>query len=888
MSTKDKYIPGSGPIGAKLLILHESPTTRDVNAGKMMEDREVNDLLRDSGINPSNCWRTYVSKYYVPPNAKKGRKIPFGIRAKQLHGDGFLETQISELQNELNQLKPNCILAFGSGALYALKGTDKIKQYRGSILLGMGRKFIATYNPSQLSWGSETPPEFDGYKYRAIMMCDAKRANKESQYPEINRPQRLLEICRGYQHLKSFYERYKDEKLVSIDIESGGTMLPICIGLAFNKSHGMTIPLWNVDGYSTIPDNEMVQIWILVSHILSNHGLIGQNFRGYDTDKLRNIGFATPYLVHDVMMKVFAINPEFPVGLAFNTSIYTEEPYYKDEGMYHGSHNDLFLGCARDACVTYEINQVTEKDLWEIAQEKFYQNFLMQIPNAYEEIQRQGFRIDEIERDNLLRKYIEWDERLRYELFKLTGAEINTSSPKQIAILLFDTLKLPQKSGTGEDQITELLNSPRTKDETVRRILELILESRRVKKSISTYMMALPDYDGRMKTTYSLTKETGRTSTGQLDPPIRPNIEVIDENGKKKNKPIGIAFQTMTKHGDVGSDIRGIYVPDNTHIEIIEGKKYEIQEEETFIQLDSAQAEARVIFLLADDEEALYDIDNRDYHALTASWFFGGTEDTYSKKQLGYEHPIRFVGKTLRHAGHLGAGPKRAAIEVNTQARKLGINITVDEKLTKNALGIFHRKQPRIQKVFQATVVECLKRNRTLIAGLPYGIDSQYGGRRVFYERWGDELFRQAFSYIPQRSVSDNTKAAILRLKKRIPRIKIVMEAHDGILISCPDSQVAEVSSIGKQEMERPIDFGNCSLSRRELVIPCEVETGKNYRDLSKFKNFVSISEVPPVREMTLVEKFQVATLPNDTKKDNDIYYHTVEKKELRKMFYVD
>jgi len=89
-----------------------------------------------------------------------------------------------------------------------------------------------------------------------------------------------------------------------------------------------------------------------------------------------------------------------------------------------------------------------------------------------------------------------------------------------------------------------------------------------------------------------------------------------------------------------------------------------------FVSVDSAQAEARVIFLLADDEQALKDIDEHDYHALTASWFFGGTEDDHSKKKLGYETPIRFAGKTLRHAGHLGAGKRRAAISVNTDARR--------------------------------------------------------------------------------------------------------------------------------------------------------------------------------------------------------------------------
>lgn len=255
-----------------------------------------------------------------------------------------------------------------------------------------------------------------------------------------------------------------------------------------------------------------------------------------------------------------------------------------------------------------------------------------------------------------------------------------------------------------------------------------------------------------------------------------------------------------------------------------------------FLQCDSSQAEARVIFLLADDEQALVDIDTHDYHALTASWFFGGKEDDYSKKVLGYESPIRFCGKTLRHAGHLGAGKRKAANEVNTQARKYKIPITITEQVAEKALKIFHQKQPKIQQVFQAEIVKCLGKNRRLIAPVPYGIDSRIGGTRIFYERWGEELNRQAFSYIPQRTVSDNTKAAALRIKGIIPQIKIVMESHDALLFAIPLVNKDEWGQIIKEQMEKPIRFENCSLPRRDLIIPCELEVGSNYMELSKFK----------------------------------------------------
>lgn len=283
--------------------------------------------------------------------------------------------------------------------------------------------------------------------------------------------------------------------------------------------------------------------------------------------------------------------------------------------------------------------------------------------------------------------------------------------------------------------------------------------------------------------------------------------------------------------------------------------------EHVFVSVDSAQAEARVIFLLADDEQALKDIDEHDYHALTASWFFGGSEADYSKKILGYESPIRFAGKTLRHAGHLGAGKRRAAISVNTDARRFKVDIRITEQVAERALKIFHSRQPKIQHVFQAGVVECLKNTRQLVAGLPYGIDAPIGGKRTFFERWGDELFRQAFSYIPQRSVSDNTKAAAIRTKQRFPECRIIMEAHDGLLFSLRREYVKDFVNIIKREMERPIDFTSCSINRRHLRIPAEVEVGDSYLDLKKFKipEVSKVTEPIVMKPMTLAERMMSA-----------------------------
>jgi DNA polymerase I-like protein with 3'-5' exonuclease and polymerase domains len=114
------------------------------------------------------------------------------------------------------------------------------------------------------------------------------------------------------------------------------------------------------------------------------------------------------------------------------------------------------------------------------------------------------------------------------------------------------------------------------------------------------------------------------------------------------------------------------------------------------------------------------------------------------------------------------------------------------------------------------------------------------------------------FSYLPQRAVSDNTKAAGLRIRDRIPDIKIVMEAHDALLFSIPISKISLWAVVIKEEMERPIDFSRCTLPRHELVIPCDVETGKNYMDLKKFKGFARVTQPTPIAPKTVTDAFIV------------------------------
>ena len=84
------------------------------------------------------------------------------------------------------------------------------------------------------------------------------------------------------------------------------------------------------------------------------------------------------------------------------------------------------------------------------------------------------------------------------------------------------------------------------------------------------------------------------------------------------------------------------------------------------------------------------------------------------------------------------------------------------------------------------------------------------------------------------------------------------MESHDALLFCIAKNKLSEYIPIIKQEFERPIDFSNCSIKRRSLSIPCDIETGMNYRDFKKFKDIIlPVIDIPP-ESKSVTDQFAV------------------------------
>ena len=99
MDILHKYAAGHGNPNAKILVLGESPAPNETHC--MSSNKELSTMLKEAGISEAQVWKTCVSKHYVPGNPKKGKKIPFIVRAKNYNVDIEQHLDIGRTFNQI-------------------------------------------------------------------------------------------------------------------------------------------------------------------------------------------------------------------------------------------------------------------------------------------------------------------------------------------------------------------------------------------------------------------------------------------------------------------------------------------------------------------------------------------------------------------------------------------------------------------------------------------------------------------------------------------------------------------------------------------------------------------------------------------------------------------
>ena len=663
------------------------------------------------------------------------------------------------------------------------------------------------------------------WKWKSIMALDYKRAYDESRTKLYDVPKKNVIIAKSSNDVNRFLANNKNRKRVSIDIELFKGI--ICsIALSFNRHTAIAIPLLNVPAkdWRPISDREFCHIWKALDVFFKEQeacGLrtVGQNFK-FDESRLRyGCGIYTPKLSRDNSLLVHLLLPGFPRSLAFQTSIWTRQPYYKEEGSQFNPKRDFLERYLNynglDACVTLECCEEIEKEIYELCGtddririDEMMDEMYPELHYDYIDIERVGLGLDKDKQAHLLQMYDSMIAVKQRELDELVGHPINVNSNPQMCNLLYNEMRLPKRQGAGEDVLVALLNNVVKKDEH-KQILTGALELRRIRKTRSSDIGVRPDYDGRVRTAFNIGgTETGRSTTNKLKPPVRPN-------------KMGAAFQTLSKHGDAGI-IRSMYVPGILKEDRLIDDRY------VFINWDLEQAEPRIVALLCSDYKTLNAFDTIDIHALTASWIFGGSWETWRKTPDG-EPTQRFIGKTVRNGGNYDAQKKRLMFTINNDAKRFGIDVQVSEFRAGLYLDKFHNYNPKIREVFHLEVRQQLDQYKCLI--------NPYGRVYRFFEKSGPDMDRDGFAYIPQSTVADHTKRALVGIKKEYRDMMICIEAHDAITAIVRHDEIPDVDKLVRSWFNKKINFSNCSLPRDyDLVIPTGCEVGSNLHEMRKLK----------------------------------------------------
>lgn len=797
-------IPGQGNPNADIMIIGEAGGKEEAYQKKPFVGPSgflLNSVLRQAGISREECWITNVVKYQPPGNIFKLVKD--------------LPLWYDYLYDEIKAINPKIILALGNEPLKALMGFGGITSWRGSILHSkiVDKRVIPTYHPSFLLRSESTID-------RSVMEFDVRRVVEEMDGKPI--PDPTLIVIRDSSQLYKYIERYANKPILSADIETYKS-IPVCLGFAPSRHEAISIPLFRElwgQQFCDATDRDLAERWQLIQKHLLSKKIVGQNWK-FDESKLHQMGFRMPNFHADTMLMAHTRFPELPKGLAFLASIWTRHPYYKLEGKeFHpkkDSPDRLFLYNAKDCAVEFEIFEVLDRELQEFGVRDFYYSFVNHLHRLYLDIEREGVLVDFEKRDALRIKYECLFNENQAELEALVGHQVNVNSNPQVTALLYDELGLPVRKGktqgrmkedgtrtesraADEDVLTALQANFGEKKPKIVPIIDKILRGRVIRKTLSTYINACPDYDGRHRTNYKIVgTETGRTSTSTLKPPSRP-------------EPIGLGFQVIVKNQEIGGDTLEMMIPDPGYV---------------YLEPDLSQAEARIVDLLSEDYEGLAEYELLDKHSKTARIVLGLADDY----PLNKKSPERFLGKKSRHAGSYDMGKREAMLNWNTDAKKYGIDFYCSEWKAGQYLDRFHAAYPKIRGVFHKAVQDALARNNRII-------QAPSGRKRIFGGRWGDQLFKEAYAFIPQESVGHIIKRAMLFYRHKLGRdARIVMEKHDAIGALVPVNEVEKHARILREGLEMPLDFSNCTIQRGTIVIPAEFEIGeKNFKKLVDYK----------------------------------------------------
>lgn len=297
---------------------------------------ELTRMLDEAGIHRADIFLTNVFNLHPPGNklehfcGPKAEAIEgYPVLAKGRYIRAEFQPEMDRLAGELIDANPNVIIALGNTAMWALLGKTAISKFRGttdiSTHTATGFKVLPTYHPAAVC---------RQWELRPVTVLDLMKALRESEYPEIRRPQREIWIEPSLEDIERFVEEHiKGCQILSVDIETSGNQIT-CIGFAPSNMLALVVPFRDLRKKSKSywpTQKQELKAWGLIKNILEDPGIkkVLQNAL-FDVSVLwRSYGIGVKGVEHDDMLLHHSLQPESLKGLGFLASVYCAEASWK-------------------------------------------------------------------------------------------------------------------------------------------------------------------------------------------------------------------------------------------------------------------------------------------------------------------------------------------------------------------------------------------------------------------------------------------------------------------------------------------------------------------------------------------------------------------------------
>jgi DNA polymerase-1 len=585
-----------------------------------------------------------------------------------------------------------------------------------------------------------------------------------------------------------FVADLKKQKLFAFDTETDdlGAMRSNIIGMSFSweKSCGYYVPVRGPEGQPHLSEADVLPVLKPILEDAAVHK-VGHNIK-YDLLVMRNVGIALRGIVCDSMIAAFLLDASrmqygidrLALDLINFQKVATVELLGKGKTQVSMDKIDLTRVAAyasEDADITLRLaTLLTDRLLTVPALTSLNTDLEVPLIDVLAEMEFNGIAVDA----GVLREQSAFlgvrIEELRKQVMEAAGCDFNPDSPKQLAEVLFETLKLAtgKKTKTGystDVQVLERLAGTHP-------VPRLILDYRSLVKLKNTYLDNLTEYQnprtGRIHGNFNQAGAgTGRLSMSD------PNLQ---------NIPI---------RTDEGRRIRLAFVPGDAQKNVL-------------LAVDYSQIELRVLAHFTEEPALMQAFaEDQDIHTAVAAQVFGVPLETVTREQRGQAKTINF-------------GIIYGVSAFGLSSRIEGLSNRGAQEL----IDAYNRRFPGIEEFSRAAV------KRAQDQGY---VETILGRRRPILEinssiiasRKGAE--RAAGNTIIQGSAADLIKTAMVRLHRTMReekmQSKMLLQVHDELVFETPADLVEAEAAVIKREME----------SAMTLKVPLKAEAGwgKNWAD---------------------------------------------------------